>query len=69
MRVPCYQCPRRAEGCHATCPDYQEYSANRKRMREAIMIGKEATQTVLRGKKDYLDRIAVREKRRGRKIR
>lgn len=69
MRVPCYGCGERREGCHAVCERYRAYDEERKAMREESSQWKEAQRTVISGKKEYLDKIAVREKRRGRRIR
>lgn len=35
MRVPCHNCPDRAEGCHATCERYKEYEREREQIRDA----------------------------------
>lgn len=34
MTAPCYRCPERAQGCHASCPSYLEYSRQQERVRK-----------------------------------
>lgn len=30
MSAPCYQCDKRCEGCHSTCPDYKDFTDNQR---------------------------------------
>ena len=41
MKPPCKDCPRREIGCHAKCPDYAEYAAERAKAREQYLKEKE----------------------------
>ena len=41
MKPPCKDCPRREIGCHAKCPDYVEYAAERAKARERYLKEKE----------------------------
>lgn len=41
MPVPCYNCPERAMGCHASCDKYDAFSKERAAMREARFSAKE----------------------------
>lgn len=41
MKVPCKNCPRRDAECHAKCPDYAEYAAEREKARQQYMKEKE----------------------------
>lgn len=69
MKVPCYKCQERKEGCHATCDRYRDWHGKRQQQLEQRKLDKEAVYTVLQGKKEYLDRVAVSELRRGRRLR
>lgn len=69
MKVPCYKCDKRHEGCHAECDIYKVWQMKHSKALAEQSMAREAARTVLSGKLEYLDRIAVREKRRGRRIR
>lgn len=44
MTVPCWHCPQRQLGCHATCKEYMAFSAA-----QAALIEKRQAEAELRG--------------------
>ena len=34
---PCWKCPERHEGCHATCKEYIEYAAEVRKKKEFVI--------------------------------
>lgn len=43
MQAPCRDCAERRVGCHAACPKYQAYAADRVRVRAERAVQAEAT--------------------------
>ena len=48
MNAPCYGCGRRQAGCHASCPDYQAFRADRERISKMKMAENESRQAYFR---------------------
>ena len=69
MRCPCRGCPDRSEGCHGRCERYRAYDLERREIRREKLANRDVTDILQQSKMEWFDRMAIREKKRGKKIR
>ena len=49
MKAPCFQCPDRSAHCHADCPRYAAYAAERAKILEARRKDHDAISALIAG--------------------
>lgn len=65
MKTPCFQCTRRAVGCHEHCDDYGAWQRNRKAARDKMRQQQDADAVLIENSIKIRDKMLSIKKKGG----